>query len=328
MKNVAGMNIKMMIILALVALMADARPAAAQADSCLERTVTVGVLTDHGDPVVNLTRESFAASQHKKTVQIRSAAPNSLAPRVVILLDASYSATAAAGDWQRHLGIASSIVKDLSPGSQIGLVVFAGKIDTYIALSNDRSKIQEELRMLQRGPRVSVLGTALWDSVSKVVATEFKAPREGDAIYAITDGDDTASLTKVNDVSKNLISNHTRLFAFVDRSDESGLIVGGESLSNLLKIISATGGYAIIFARNSQQMPPLPAGAFQKPSEQEHLLALQLKQISNYYSLGIELPEGIKKDQGWQLKSLESGPRKVLVTYPQVLAACPSPNSP
>jgi hypothetical protein len=73
-------------------------------------------------------------------------------------------------------------------------------------------------------------------------------------------------------------------------------------------------------------MSPLPFGVFQKLSEQEQLLTIQLKQISNYYSLGIELPENLKKDQGWQLKSLNSDPRKLLITYPHVLAACSSPN--
>jgi len=299
----------------------------AQTDSCLVRTVTVGALTDRGEAVTDLVPESFTASLHKKQVQIRSVTPKDLPPRVMLLLDASGSVVSVAADWQPSVGIASSIVRTLPAGSQIGLVVFAGKIDIYVDLTTDRSKIQRELETLKKGPPVSVLGTALWDSVSKVVATEFTVPREGDSIYAITDGDDTASLAKVNDVSKVLVAKHIRLFGFVDRSEESALIAGGEQMANFRNTVSATGGYAIIVKGNHPEMSPLPAGAFRKPDGLEKLLAIQLNQISQFYSLEIELPESLGKNQEWQLRPVDSSPRKFLVTYPHTLASCSPPPS-
>jgi len=317
-------NIKVYTIagLALAAIGVGAAPSGAQTDSCLVRTVTVGALTDRGEAVTDLARESFTASLHKKPVQIRSVTPNDLPPRVMMLLDASGSVSVVAADWQRAVSIASSIARTLPTGSQIGLVVFAGKIDIYVDLTTDRSKVQGELETLKKGPPVSVLGTALWDSVSKIVATEFSVPREGDSIYAITDGDDTASFIKVNDISKALVAKHIRLFGFIDRSNESALIAGGGSMVTLRRIVSATGGYAIIVNRNHLEMSPLPAGVFQKPNELEKLLAIQLNQISQFYSLGIELPESLGKDQDWQLRPVDSSPRNFLITYPHTLASC------
>jgi von Willebrand factor type A domain len=308
------------------AMLVSASPLVAQTDPCLRRSVPINVLTAKGETVTGLTPENFKASFHRKAVKIVSVTPDGAPRRVMIVLDSSRSMMSQSDEWHDYVKVARYLAERLPTESAIGLVVFTEKIERLIPLTNDRAKVRDELAKLDSGAEVFKGKTAVWDAII-AASSEFVAPQEGDAIYAVTDGGDNSSKTDFGKLRTTLLQKRIRIFAFSQQFDSSGptheLYEGPMELQEL---IGSTGGYAVNFNPNAVGRLPELTDKSGKPTPEGALLLTQFGEILSFNRVEIELTERFEKIQGWSLAIAGLNARNLIIVYPRKLAGC-GPNT-
>jgi len=287
------------------------QPSIVQSDSCRTRTVPVNVLTEKGEIVSEIRPESFRASFDHKPVRILSVIPNQMPTRLMIMLDASGSMT---HGFRRYVGVAVALVESMPPESLIGLVVFSEKIKEIVPLTNDREKLNDELTRLQGGDHAPRGHTALWDALLAVASSQFEIPQNGDAIYAITDGQDNSSKMTVSNLERVLLQKQLRLFLFIYMDPKTApMELQMEFASDIRELAVKTGGYGVAL---STDIPYIPPG-------ENKTLRVQFQHIFAFDLLKVELPERFEKNRDWNLEP-RGEIRHDFITYPHKLAACPS----
>jgi Mg-chelatase subunit ChlD len=320
MRNVIVRWRQVIFAFALAALAAT--PLCGQSDPCLHRTVPVNVLTAKGETVTGLTPENFKASFHRKPVKIVSVTEDKGPRRVLIVLDSSGSMIAHRREWQVYVGVARDLTRLLPPDGSIGLVVFTSKIEKYIPLTRDRAEIQKELAWLQAGTEKFEGKTSLWDTVS-VASSEFDAPQEGDAIYAITDGGDNTSKTRLNQLREILSEKRIRLFMFSKQTlPDEDISTEHVGLMNIQDLADSTGGHAVRIHPNAQEDVPKLTDKSGKATPEGALVLRQFGEIFTFNRVEIELPERFEKSQEWSLDTKGLTAHDLLLTYPRRLAGC------
>src|SRR5439155_2944461 len=171
--------------------------AAAQGDSCLNRTVTVNVFDGTGNPVKSLGKANFRAVMHKREVGIVSASYDAGPHRIVILLDTSGSMISGA-KWKAAVAVAEALVSLASPQSSFALLTFTDHVEDRIGFGHGRKEVADELAKLEstrwqeiRGPRKTAVLDALWEGLSLL-----QPAHSGDAICLISDSDDKTCKTR------------------------------------------------------------------------------------------------------------------------------------
>src|SRR4029077_6548521 len=134
--------------LLIVAILTQAGSLQAQGDPCLRRVVPVNVVLSESTRVRDLETENFKASIHGTPLKIISVTPELKPRRIMIVLDASGSMIGS-GYWATYLQVAAKLVEDQPGGTLIGLIVFSKQVNRVTTLTNDRDKLQNELRSLQ-----------------------------------------------------------------------------------------------------------------------------------------------------------------------------------
>jgi hypothetical protein len=303
--------------------LANSASAFAQRDMCLHRTVPVNTLTGKGRRYAALAADDLRASLHGKPVRIVSTQPNTSAPRVMIVIDASGSMLVERKGWTLNLSIARALLQYVPVDSLAGLAVFSKTLESHLPPTRDREKLRAEIDRVStyydsapRGRRV----TALWDALNAVIA-DFEPARLGDSIVVITDGGDNASSTPFKSVKSAVLIHGLRIFASDFEAHQGGPTPEERgSEPEMRELVEASGGYAV----SLEQPLKVPASgiALNGAGEAELLLELQMRQLVAYYRVEVELPESLVTPQGWKLQAKSPKLGNLTVFYPRTLMPC------
>jgi Ca-activated chloride channel family protein len=158
----------------------------------------IATVTDsRGRYVPNLTQDDFILEEDGKIQQISHFSQDRNVPvSVGILLDTS-------GSMDRKIRTAveavDRFIRRIHPDDEIFLMTFSGQPVLRQDFTDDREKLSQALRRI-----IATGGTALYDALSDGV-TKIRSSRHGKrSILLITDGQDTASVTKLDDVLANI----------------------------------------------------------------------------------------------------------------------------
>src|SRR3989338_3727094 len=204
--------------LLLVGAALEAREQACRSEGgSLRRTRAVNVLDERMQPVSGLTAADFRGRFRDEEVRIVSVTADTQPRRIVLLVDVSESMATRVGRWGLAVEAAEHLLGTGPPDSTIALVTFAEKVEARTGFEFETQKARQALKAVRpAGDSSDPSGTrtALRDAVME--ATRLLTPsRTGDAIYLITDGYDTFSRAKDEEVEAALLGSGARLFAVV-----------------------------------------------------------------------------------------------------------------
>jgi Ca-activated chloride channel homolog len=158
----------------------------------------IATVTDsHGRYVPNLTQDDFILEEDGKRQQISHFSEDVNVPvSVGVLLDTS-------GSMDRKIRTAveavDRFIRRIHPDDEIFLMTFSGHPMLRQDFTDDREKLSQALRRV-----IATGGTALYDAMSEGV-TKIRASRHDKrAILVITDGQDTASAAKLEEVLEGI----------------------------------------------------------------------------------------------------------------------------
>ncbi len=299
---------------------------AAQADTCLRRTVMANVLTKAGQPVAAVPASSFRGTFRGKPVRVVSATRDLEPRRIVVLLDASGSMMdeglkGPRGKWQYARRAVGNILNGLPAKDDIALLVFADKVDIVVGFAEGRQAIAEKISALKAGSKAFPKGlrrTALLDTIL-VGLTLLQPPHDGDVIYVISDGGDNASRAQPGKVEQALLTAGVRLFAMgLDYGPGNRATVEEIEGPDLMRKLAEDTGGAFL---------PLEDYAF----TEEEAVALNLNvkllysQMSQPYRLELEFAEPVDKRRKWKLELVGDNGKKAKLwhtVYQSVLLPC------
>jgi hypothetical protein len=268
------------------------------ADSCQQRSVVVNPRKE-GKLVTGLQTSSFHGSLRGQSVKVLAARANTQPPRVVLLLDLSGSINRS----NHKLDRAQFLAEDFMATSlipRIALVLFSDRILATVGFDHPPKAIQQRLANLKDGQG----RTALFDSLM-YSAGLFQTPESGDAIYVITDGVDSQDGPHEKDVKQELLSKGIRLLCFVVSTAQLPLITEIERQNGYLglqRLAEATGGSVL-----NAEYDPYENGRME--------LGVSLQRgydkMMSFYTLEVELPFKLDKEQLWDLQIVdEHGKRR------------------
>jgi len=192
----------------------------AQEAPCTKRVIPVGILDSHGDVPHDLNANTFTAELDRKPFEITAAKLFSGPKRVAILLDTSGSmknGVYSSGKAKLAYWVVADAVKRLPANVSIAVLGFNEKVDRTLDFSVPREQLAWELTEREKSPDSLVRGkTALWDAIEYVL-DQIPNAAPGDAIYAITDGEDNRSQIKTAQLENRLQRAGVRLHLFLLR---------------------------------------------------------------------------------------------------------------
>ncbi len=294
------------------------------------RTMAVNVLGQNGRQVQNLSPANFRGKTGRKDVKIVSVTLDNQPRRIVILLDVSGSMTSQKGRWDLARKAAWDIAALAPAKSSLGLLVFAGRMEDTLGLTQDRQAVLKRLAALgpDYQPPKRYRGTALFDAILEAVAL-LTPPQVGDVIYVITDVGENDSRTSSRRARRALLCAGVRLFAFVLPNHGlplSRYVVGGGDV--LKEWLQTTGGGAVVLRSTSGL-----TGEYKLNDKRQARMAAAVYQLydrmGEFYRLEVELPRALRKPRGWKLEVVDEHGEKrkdLKVIYPRRLATCPVEN--
>jgi VWA domain-containing protein len=305
------------LVFPLILLIIIAIPAQFEENPCLHRTLPVTLIDARGIPARDLQATDLQPESKAGPVKILSLAPDERPHRVVILLDGSASL---ASIWHKVQFLPLTLAKTNLSNTTMALVVFDDKVRETLDFSTPQNKIAE--RIVQVGAAGPKSRTALYDSILYALQL-LERPSSADSLYIATDGADTASHAKFNDIVPRISSSGVRFsvsFVFAElgnRSREPWEYVGPENLTALARM---TGG--------ESNAPYPPQGFLKKPEDTEQIAQQMHKfflRMTQNYQLDVELSSPLKKASKWELRLSEEGRHRwgnAQLNYPGELAAC------
>jgi hypothetical protein len=183
----------------------------------------------HGGATTNLKRiaglgpDNFRATLNSSSAKVL-AASSEQPRRVVLLLDVSKSMIDIRSRWEMAILAGKDFVLSAPPNCSLSLVAFGAGIIREVGFGEERQKVTETLDDLARNvPDKNLLkSTGIYDALEHAV--DLIPPSEpGDAIYAITDGDENNSTTRRAKLKDSLLQKQIRLFLFLISRLPSGL---------------------------------------------------------------------------------------------------------
>jgi len=284
-------------------------PAWAQQDACHVRTIAASVFSKDGASVPPLSNVNFKATYKREPVRVRVAPLEQIPSRLIILLDTSGSMKETQSG---TLDIAESVLSRMPPNAEVGLAFFAKDLIPVALPTSDREGLNFQLKGLRAHPSSYRGTTALWDALAKSVGM-FSHPQLGDAVFLITDGVDTRSKTRPEEVIQLLEAAGIRLFVVqVAGLDLKNFGMTREHMAlfqgEISQVAEATGGYAI------KSISPDRVSVDKK-----------YWQIVSFYRIEVDLPEAVDKPREWKLNLVGlAKPQRdnLILSYPQMLVPC------
>jgi Ca-activated chloride channel family protein len=185
-------------LLLVAAVLAIAAVVAAQVRVDVRLVNVVATVTDsHGRYIPNLTAEDFVLEEDGAVQEISHFTQDQNVPvSVGILLDTS-------GSMDRKIRTAvdavDRFIRRIQPDDEIFLITFAGQVALRQDFTADRDKLSQTLRHI-----TPTGGTALYDALAEGLG-KLRSARHGKrAILVITDGQDTASVAKLDHVLQSI----------------------------------------------------------------------------------------------------------------------------
>ena len=159
--------------------------------------VIVTVTDSRGRYIPNLTENDFIVEEDGKIQHISHFSQDQNVPvSVGILLDTS-------GSMDRKIRTAVDAVdrfaQRIHPDDEIFLMTFSGRPVLRQDFTNDREKLSESLRRI-----IPTGGTTLYDAMAEGVTKIASSHHAKRAILLITDGQDTASVSRLDDVLERI----------------------------------------------------------------------------------------------------------------------------
>ena len=166
----------------------------------------VATVTDvRGQYVANLTQDDFTLEEDGKTQQIAHFSQDRNVPvGVGILLD-----TSASMDHKIRTAVdaVDRFIRRIHQDDEIFLMTFAGQPVLRQDFTDDREKLSQSLRRI-----LPTGGTALYDAVADSLTKIHSSHHDKRAILVITDGQDTASAAKLDDVLHSIRSSDVLVY--------------------------------------------------------------------------------------------------------------------
>jgi Ca-activated chloride channel family protein len=159
--------------------------------------VVATVTNGRGQYVPNLTQDDFTLEEDGKTQQIAHFSQDRNVPvSVGILLD-----TSASMDRKIRTAVEAvdRFIRRIHQDDEIFLMTFAGQPVLRQDFTDDRDKLSQSLRRI-----FPTGGTALYDAVADSVTKIHASHHDKRAILVITDGQDTASAAKLEEVLQSI----------------------------------------------------------------------------------------------------------------------------
>jgi hypothetical protein len=206
-------------------------------------TIIVNVLDRNGNPLRDLTKDSFQVKINKQPVTVLSASYEIAPRRIVVLLDMSGSmgGNADSKKWKIAREVVEDLLTQTPPEVQIAFLTFTEQVHDVFDFRESRSAIS---KWLNEGPtqRNNLKGrTAFRDAI--IAGQRVLQPfRTGDAIYAITDGGDNSSHISMDRTQAALRESGVRLFAFLF-AEYISTVEEVDSLDSLIEMASDSGGF-------------------------------------------------------------------------------------
>ncbi len=304
-----------------------------QVDSCLRRTVFASVVDQEGAFIPGLTAGHFRGSFRRKPVKILSARVESKPRRIVVMLDASGSmAQDRSLRWHLARKIASDLISRMPVETPVALVVFAKSILRTVGFDQGREAALRELAALEKHPNLKSPETltAIYDALLEG-AELLGSPEDGDAIYLLTDGWDTASRATPKNAGHAFVAKRARLFGFLLYPVETDPPTVGpdrDRIRELLEFIPRTGG-GFVYIRFEY-----PDGRIRYALEEsdraklDASLRLMEQRTTDIYRLEIELPGVGDKPREWKLELVPgegANVKDLRVVYQRKLLPCAKP---
>jgi hypothetical protein len=283
------------------------------------------VLDQKGRSIRDLTKERFRVKVNGKAAEVIES-NYSIAPRrIVVLLDTSGSMASEtySAKWQIARETLATLLFQSPPEVQIAMLTFSSQVNDVIDFSLGRRGVDEWLKHGPSRRSDTKGGTAFFDATA-AAAKLLQPPREGDAIYAITDGGDNHSILTERKAQKVLADSGIRLFLFLFYEpfwldlQQSGTVVD---------LMHETGGYAFGLDGNQTLSAGSPRSFTYKDDDVTRTkIAFSTQalgtQVNAFHHLSLRIPAARKPSkvslqivdaEGKQIKDL-------VVTYARTLA--------
>ncbi len=332
----------------------EARAQVCSMEAPRRRTLAVNVFDERMQSVPGLTAANFRGEFRSQPVQVLSATLDTEPRRIVLLVDVSESMATRVGRWELAVEAAEHLLGTGPADSTIALVTFGEKVEPHTGFDYDSQKARQALKAARpAGDSSDPSGTrtALRDAV--VEAVELLAPvRSGDAIYLITDGFDTFSRAKDEEVEAALVGSGARLFVavfpdwavpglFIEMRRgtlemPTVILLPPASLSVPSPGLGESGGAvrlrALVDASGGLGMAASARGTaprFDYTEKQRGWFFLQAQLLymamGEFYRLTVELPEEPDRVREWKLEVVGADGKKLkdaYIVYPRKLAPC------
>ncbi|MCX6595499.1 MAG: VWA domain-containing protein [Acidobacteria bacterium] len=157
------------------------------------------VVDSKGKLVTNLPKEAFKVTENGQPQQIRIFRREDVPVSLGLIVDNSGSMR---NNRQKVEAAALAMVKESNPRDEVMVVNYNDEAYEDVPLTSDIKKMEEGLQRIDaRG------GTAMYDAVSMTMdRLKQKGKREKKVIMLITDGNDNASLTKLEQLLRKVSS--------------------------------------------------------------------------------------------------------------------------
>jgi len=297
----------------------------AQDSGCTRRTVAVGVVDSAWNLVSGLSAANFHGSLRGHDVEILSASIDRSPRHIVLLLDASGSMIASKEAWEAAKSASQDLIRFAPARAAIAQIAFSEGVLDRAGFDEDRSAALNHLAVLMGVPRGG--RTALYDAISSGLSA-FGVLDFGDAVCAVTDGEDNKSHIQPRSVEEDLLRLGVRLFSVVmnhRRGMPGPTPEETEDPYRLWSLVEASGGNGLTlpFGVTSRSYPHVKA----KTSQGELDLALQrmFQQMGEFYRLDLRTPATVEKPTKRKLEVIDASGRPmrgVEVHYPQELMPC------
>jgi hypothetical protein len=236
-----------------------------------------------------------------------------------MILDGSGSMTKEPKIRQAYISVAQEVVDQLPLSTPMGFMLFSSQVELKGQLPTKHAAIPDQLEQLRS--RQMGAPTALYDTI-QAAALQFNSPIPGDSIYVLSDGDDDASRATLATAEDLLIERRVRLFTFsIDVAEPHPSSMRWDK-GRSRDFVEATGGYSVLIPASQAQSLPARIGVTTAPANDVVQLRKQIKLISNFEQVELELPKDLRKTENFELKPIATIGPALNLTFPRKLAAC------
>lgn len=289
--------------------------------------VLVNVMDLHGREIRDLTKNDFHVQINGKAALISEARYSAAPRRIVIVLDMSSSMAAETdnGKWRIARAVVGDLLMRTPPDAPIAMVTFSDQVHQIFDFTQGKTAVAQWLKQGPSG-RTNIRHqskTALFDAI--LAGLRLLEPFHlGDAICAITDGEENHSHSSKTPTDTALLRSGVRLFAFLfgEPTPVTGEEEARESFSDM---VADTGGLSFVIS--GRQVPGGTSWAVQYDYDQRSQESLDIftqqlnNQVKDFWILEVTVPSVSKKSKlKLEIVDQRGKARKDLAfTYPRFL---------